>query len=320
MNTNALVKVAPAPVVNMWTAASAALVESFFDGRNERTIRAYRQDLEDFRAFLKVGTVEEATRLLFSGSHGEANGLALAYKADLVKRGLQAATVNRRLAALRSIVKLARTLGMVSWSLEVENLKTEPYRDTRGPGDDGYLRLLHASHGQRNERLRQRDTAILHLLHDIVLRRGEVVGLDVEDLDLSAGTVSILGKGRTQRETLTLPEPTKDALRAWLEVRGMEPGPLFVNYDHAGKGKRLTGTSVYRIVEGLGKTVGLKTRPHGLRHTGITKAIRVAQANGMDLEEVLDFSRHKDVKVLMVYRDRERNVQGKLASLVAVTA
>ena len=37
----------------------------------------------------------------------------------------------------------------------------------------------------------------------------------------------------------------------------------------------------------------------------------------MGLEEVLDFSRHRDVKVLMVYRDRERNVQGQLATLVA---
>ena len=36
----------------------------------------------------------------------------------------------------------------------------------------------------------------------------------------------------------------------------------------------------------------------------------------MGLEEVLDFSRHRDVKVLMVYHDRERNVQGQLATLV----
>ena len=49
----------------------------------------------------------------------------------------------------------------------------------------------------------------------------------------------------------------------------------------------------------------------------ITEACKLAQAKGMGLEEVLDFSRHRDVKVLMVYRDRERNVQGQLATLVA---
>jgi len=58
-------------------------------------------------------------------------------------------------------------------------------------------------------------------------------------------------------------------------------------------------------------------RPHGLRHLAITEAYKAAQANGMDLEEVLDFSRHKDVKTLMIYRDRDRNVQGQLAALVA---
>jgi hypothetical protein len=48
-------------------------------------------------------------------------------------------------------------------------------------------------------------------------------------------------------------------------------------------------------------------------------ACKAAKENCMDLEEVLDFSRHKDVKTLMVYRDRDRNVQGWLAAMVAAT-
>ena len=50
---------------------------------------------------------------------------------------------------------------------------------------------------------------------------------------------------------------------------------------------------------------------------GITEAIKAAQANGIGLEEVLDFSRHRDVKIMMIYRDRERNVQGRLSALIA---
>ena len=65
--------------------------------------------------------------------------------------------------------------------------------------------------------------------------------------------------------------------------------------------------------------MGIHAAPHGLRHTAITEACKAAQAAGIGLEEVLDFSRHKDVKVLMLYRDRERNVQGQLASLIAWT-
>jgi len=56
---------------------------------------------------------------------------------------------------------------------------------------------------------------------------------------------------------------------------------------------------------------------HGLRHTGITEAAKKAPLSGMGLEEVLDYSRHREVETLMVYRDREQNVQGLLAMVAA---
>jgi integrase/recombinase XerC len=193
------------------------LVEAFLAGRNPCTLCAYQADLADFCRFLGVEDAEAAAHILLEGGHGKANSLALAHRADLVGRGLQAATVNRRLAALRSLVQLARTLGMVPWSLEVENMKAQSYRDTRGPGRTGFRRLLEAVSNER-------DRAILRLLHDLGLRRGEVVALDLEDVDLEAGTVWVLGKGRTQKEQLTLPEPTRAALAAWISVRGHKQG------------------------------------------------------------------------------------------------
>jgi integrase/recombinase XerC len=213
-------------------------------------------------------------------------------------------------------VQLARTLGIVPWTLEVKNVRAESYRDTRGPGRRG-VRLLLDEIERRGDKKALRDRAVLRLLYDLGLRRSEVVGLDMDDLDLDAGTVAVRGKGHTQKTNLTLPEPTKEAMHQWLEARGMEPGPLFTNLDRAGKGYRLTGTSIYRVVRRLGERVGLRVRPHGLRHTAVTEACKAAQANGMGLEEVLDFSRHRDVKVLMLYRDHERDVQGQLAALVA---
>ena len=292
------------------------LLAAFLSGRSDCTRRAYNQDLDDFRRFLGAGIVSEAAHLLLSRGHGNANALALAWRANLQERRLQAATINRRLAALRSLVQLARTLGIVPWTLEVRNVRAESYRDTRGPGRRG-VRLLLDEIERRGDKKSLRDRAALRLLYDLGLRRSEVVGLDVDDLDLDAGTLAVLGKGHTQKTKLTLPAPTREAIREWLEARGTEPGPLFTNVDRAGKGCRLTGTSLYRTVRRLGEQVGLKVRPHGLRHTAITEACKLAQAKGMGLEEVLDFSRHRDVKVLMVYRDRERNVQGQLATLVA---
>jgi integrase/recombinase XerC len=297
------------------------LVAAFLSGRNARTIKAYAQDLADFQAFVRAATVEEAARGLLSGGHGAANLLALSYKTHLVERGLQAATINRRLAALRSLTHLARTFGIVPWKLEVQNVRAEAYRDTRGPGRQGFRCLLMEVE-RRNTKKSSRDKAILRLLYDLALRCGEVVLLDREDVDLSTSTLAVRGKGRTSKQLLTIPEPTKAALNDWLDARGTEPGPLFTNFNRAGKGHRLTGTSIYRMVRDLGRRNGFQVRPHGLRHTAITEACKSAQANGIGLEEVLDFSRHsrKSLSILMVYRDRERNVQGQLAALVADAA
>lgn len=288
----------------------------WLSGRSARTVDAYRKDLEDFRFFIGEDSVEAGAWELLSHGSGAANSLAIRYRSSLMDRGLAPATINRRLAALRSLVKLARVVGMVQWSLEAENLRSQAYRDTRGPGKETARILLEELETASGPKA-ARDLAVFRLLHDLGLRRGEVVSLDVGDVDLERGTVSIMGKGRTERELLSLPRPTSEALRHWLQVSGRTMGHLFGNFDRAGKGGRLTGTSLYRLIRGLGKKVGFEVRPHGLRHTAITEAVKVAASAGIGLEEVLQYSRHRNVKTLLVYRDRERNVQGKLASLVA---
>jgi integrase/recombinase XerC len=316
---HALVKAASAAAAADVRTRASALVEAFFSDKKANTLRAYRRDLEDFRSFANAASVEEAAALLLSRGHGEANALALAYKADLRNRGNpkpSASTINRRLAALRSLVALGRTLGIVPWSLEVKGLKSKSYRDTQGPGRAGVRAMMDRA-AVRDDAKGRRDRAALRLFHDLALRRGELAAMDIDDVDLKAGTVAVLGKDRNEKEVLSLPEQTREAIAVWLRARGHEPGPLFTNFDRARKGRRLTGTSLYRIIRDLGAEVGLKTRPHGIRHTAITEACKAAQANGINLEEVRDFSRHADVRTLMIYRDRERNVQGQLASLVA---
>jgi integrase/recombinase XerC len=208
------------------------------------------------------------------------------------------------------VVAFAQTLGEVEWTLKVRNLKAQAYRDTRGPGRAGFRQLVETAGNDR-------DRAILRLLHDLGLRRGEVVGLDLEDVDLEGGAVWILGKGRTQKERLTLPEPTRAALAAWVAARGSQPGPLFVNFDHAGKGGRLTGSGLYCMVRKLGRKSGIATRPHGLRHAGITSALDLTGGN---IRSVQRFSRLRDVRILTLYDDNRLDLAGDVARLVATQA
>ena len=295
------------------------LVEAWLSGRSRATTDAYGKDLSDFASFVGSPDVDSAAKMLLSQSLGNANGMVLEYRSHLIERELSPNTINRRLASLRSFVKLARTLGIVAWTLEIENVKSQAYRDTSGPGTLRVQSMLETLEA-RKDRKGCRDYAILRLLYDLGLRRGEVVKLDLEDLELVEGKIQVLGKGRMEKERLSLPEATREALRAWVAIRGLEHGPLFTSCDRAGKRSqsgRLDGSSIYRMIRSLGEEVGVKTRPHALRHSSITEACKAATANGMDLTEVCQFSRHRNVSTLQIYRDKERDVQGQLAGLVA---
>lgn len=313
MTGSAVVIPAP-PAALVLSDLQAHLLDAFFAGRNARTVAAYRRDLEDWRTFAGAADMDAAARAILAASHGQANAWALAYKAAMIERGLQPATVNRRLAALRSLVKLGNTLGLVSWKLEVENVPSAAYRDTRGPGRDG-VRTLFELAAQPGGSKALRDVAVLRLLHDVALRRGEVVGLDLAHYDPRRGTVAILGKGRTERQLVTLPPAARAAVEAWIAARGSVAGPLFTSQDRARKGSgRLTDSAVYRLVRDLGKKAGIKARPHGLRHSAITDALDRTNGN---IRAVRKFSRHKDFNVLVVYDDNRSDLAGDIARLVS---
>jgi integrase/recombinase XerC len=193
-------------------------------------------------------------------------------------------------------------------------LRTEAYRDTSGPGKEGVRKLL-AQFGGRTDAKGLRDRAIVRLAYDLGLRRKEIVGLDVEDLDLPASTAAVLGKGTTQKAKLNLPGPTREALTAWLAVRGSHSGPLFVRLDRAKNGHgRLDWSSVYRIIRALGERAGIRARPHGLRHTAITELLELTGGN---VRQVREFSRHALVQTVLKYDDNRQDRAGQLAGRLA---
>src|SRR5438093_1516323 len=118
------------------------------DAGNPRTQRARIQDVADLARFLGLGEPGAAAELVVAGTVGQANALALGYGRHLIDRKLAAATINRRLSTVRRLVKLARRLGLIDWAVDVEGLRAEPYRDTAGPGADGWRRLLAAALAQ----------------------------------------------------------------------------------------------------------------------------------------------------------------------------
>ncbi len=288
------------------------VIEMLLSGRSERTIEAYRADLINFTNYLGVDTTEDAARVLLTGGPGNANMAALNYRNHLIDQDKAPATINRCLAALRSLVKLARVTGDITWQLEVEGVKAEPRKDTSGPGRRAVVTLL-SDTGKSKKAVR--DRAIIRLLYDLGLRRGEVVSLDVEDVDTEAQKVRVKAKGHREKQTLTMPDQTTEALQAWLDVRDADQGALFINADRASKGNgRLTADGLYRMIRKRGDRAGLKVRPHGIRHTAITTALDLV--NG-DVRAAAKFSRHRDIRTLTVYDDSRQDLNGEVAKKVA---
>lgn len=300
-------------------AQATTLISTFLSSKGPATRQAYKQDLKCFQSYLVSVHGIESVQNLLSFSSGELNFAVLGYRDHLVEKALSPSTVNRRLGAVRSLFKLSRLLGFTSMKIEIPNIKSESYRDTKGPGLPAFKRMITKASSQSPDKS-ARDHAILRLLFDLALRASELVELDLRHVELEQKRISIKGKGRSQREFLSLPSTSIQALEKWIETRGPDDGPLFVNLVRATKQrKRLTRTGLYKLIRWLGQQVDIKTRPHGVRHLSITEACKAAQNNGFALEEVMDHSRHKSIATLMIYRDRERDVQGAISTLVANT-
>jgi integrase/recombinase XerC len=289
------------------------LVLAFFTAKNPQTLLAYRNDLEDFQAFLGVASLPLMVEKFTSHGAGHANGLSLGYLGHLKARGLAPATLNRRLSTLSSFCKLAGVLGFINWKLEVFKVRSSSYRDTRGPGMAGFNAMMERLDGKVSPKA-FRDSAMLRLMFNMGLRRGEVLSLDRSHLDLEAGHLTIMGKGTNERETLSIPPKALASLKAWVNLRGNSAGPLFTALDFNNHGHRLDGSTLYRLVGKLGMSVGLAgVRPHGLRHASITAALD--QTNG-DLRKVQKFSRHKNPATLILYDDARQDFAGQVSCLV----
>ena len=258
---------APREVLSLPTLSPTQLVDAFYGQLSPRTLEGYRADLKDFATFVSCSAVEGAAQLLLSQAPGHANSLTLLYKNSLKERGLAASTINRRLAARRSLVKLARVMGLVTWTLEVAPAKAARTRDVRRPDPTVVVDMLNLVRQQTGSKA-VRDYAILRMLYDWGLRVSSVVNLDLADVDLNEGIIYVTLKGHgVEKKRKTLPLPTRQALQAWTSVRGADPGPLFTNFDRAGKGGRLTRRAVHYLVRRLGDDVGCRVWPHASRLT-----------------------------------------------------
>jgi integrase/recombinase XerC len=304
------------------------ILRAWFENKAEHTVRSYQHDLEDFAMYVSRALAisprlspTEALSKLFRQSSPSVHEVVLGFRAYMASAHLSASSINRHLATLRSVTKLGRMLGMMTWYLEVPGVKAEKRRDTRGPSIADVQRMLAATTGDTEAETR--DYAIVTVLFCLGLRVSELCGLNLEDTDLERGSTWIKGKGRRERELIPLPALVVPAIRRYLSHRGATAGPLFQSRGNRGKARdgRLETRSVLRIVRELGQRVGLHVWCHGLRHSSITTAIERGQQAGVGLDQIRTFSRRRSLATMLIYRDEHDREQTyrTLADVVAST-
>lgn len=273
----------------------AETLAAWLSGRSERTRLEYAKDLRRFADWRGAESVRGAVAELLGSGAGPAHLLVRAYKGWMMDAGAASATVNRRLAVVRSVVSIAQQSGLVDWSLHVPGVPKKAALDVRGPSWAKFGEILAAEPSARNR-------AILGLLGQRGLRCAEVLGVRLEDVGAD-GALTILGKGRREPEVVTLASETSALVAAWIVERGRALGPLF----------DLDPSTVRRMVETAGRRVGLDVNPHALRHTAITRALTVT---GGDVRAVRLFSRHADIRTVAAYDDARQDMAGQVARRV----
>jgi integrase/recombinase XerC len=202
-------------------------------------------------------------------------------------------SIARKISTLRSFFKymVKEQLTPSNPAKTVSTPKVEKFLPTTLTVDEAF-RLMESP--ATNGRLR--DRAILELLYSSGLRVGELVGLNLNQLDLDLGIVKVMGKGRKER---IVPVGLKavQALKAYLEERGTLEGgeALFVN----SRGGRLTDRSVGRLVKKYTKRSGIfrKVSPHSLRHSFATHLLDA----GADIREIQEMLGHASLSTTQRY-------------------
>jgi integrase/recombinase XerC len=240
------------------------------------TLRSYRSDLADFEKHLVARSLTPATADVRA---------VRGWLAALHGRGLDPASVARKLAAVRSFYRFLVRRGVVD---------RHPARELRGPRLTrklvGFLPIDEAAAlvgAGAVGAARARDVAILELLYATGLRVSELASLDLDAIDRESRTVRVLGKGRKER-IVPYGAAAAQALDAHLGPPAAARGPLFTNT----RGGRLGVRSIRTIVGRAARAAGLTRRvsPHTLRHTFATHLLD-AGADLRVIQELLGHSR-----------------------------
>lgn len=268
---------------------------------SHNTVAAYRNDLQQFAAFL--GNPGESSDVGMISSWSElANEHVDAYVSHLRDRSYATSTVARKTAAMKSFCAYLHKheRSNIDFSGSIASPRVEKYIPIAISAEE-MCRLLAEptrSGGMKPDALR--DQAMLHMLYGTGMRVSELVALDVDDVDLDVGSVKCPGKSGRSRQ-VPLNGSASEALQTYLGrarevLAAADTKSLFVNH----RGTRLTRQGFWLILKSYAKKVGITgMTPHTLRHSFAVHALQ----NGAEIRDVQRMLGHVSISTTQVYRE-----------------
>jgi len=263
-------------------------------GRSSHTRRAYLGDVRHLLGFALGRGITELSDLRL--------GDLRSWLGEQADHGAARSTIARRAAAARTFLKWAARTGRIEADPSLRLVA--PRRPRTLPEvlkQDEAAAMLDLAEVRADDAdpVHVRDRAVLELLYASGIRVGELVGLDVDDVDLAQRVVRVMGKGAKER-VVPFGVPAANAIGAWLAARpGLakpQSGPaLFLGRRGARVDPRQVRTLVHEVLSYLPDAPDLG--PHGLRHSAATHLLE----GGADLRMVQEVLGHASLSTTQLY-------------------
>jgi integrase/recombinase XerC len=256
------------------------------------TVTAYSNDLSDFEAFLKQDFDQDS---LEDVNYSQIRSWIV----SLVDAGISNTSVNRKISSLKSFYKFLLKIKRIQVSplLKHKALKTPkklqiPFSEKELDNVLNYIVYPEGFEGMR-------DKLVIDLFYTTGIRRAELIGLKVANVDLSKGVLKVLGKRNRERILPMLPV-IQEQIRLYLSERaGLEEIKDGEFFFLTLKGVKLNDSLVYRLINMYFSNVSEKVKksPHVLRHTFATHMLN----NGADLNSVKELLGHSSLASTQIY-------------------
>ena len=275
---------------------SKLLIETFLDSLwleknlSQNTLESYKNDLNKFRNFL-----EKNNKSVLKADHF----LILSFLSFLLDKGFSSKTVSRNISSLKSFFK---------YLISVEHIKINPMLNIDAPKSGLFLpttltveetqQILDAPNELRP--IEMRDKAMLYTLYATGMRISELISLNMHNVDLTRGSVQVIGKGGKER----LIPLTNDAIAMIKKYLSNARDKLSKGKDHnnifvSTHGKQISRHSFWHRIKAYLKKGDVKkeVHPHTLRHAFATHMLN----NGADLRSVQLLLGHSDLATTQIY-------------------